>query len=83
MEIENRIRQFISTQVSTSHDSDGVQIDDNLFEKGIIDSAGLLAIVMFLETEFSITVPRTDLVPENFVTVESIGQYVISRSRSD
>ena len=50
--------------------------ETNLFEAGIVDSAGLLSFIGFIETEYGITVPDEDLLPENFVTIARIAEYI-------
>ena len=39
--------------------------DDSFLEKGIIDSTGVLELVMFLEERFGIKVKDEELVPDN------------------
>jgi acyl carrier protein len=55
-----------------------VELDDetNLFEAGIVDSAGLLSFICFIEEEYGLTVPDEDLLPENFVTIARIAGYI-------
>jgi len=51
-----------------------------LLETGILDSLGLLRLVVFIQERFGITVDDVDLVPENFDTVDAIGAYLRSRA---
>lgn len=53
--------------------------DTPLLESGILDSLSLLQLVVFLEERFGITVGDTDLLPQNFETVNSICAYLRSR----
>lgn len=57
--------------------------DDDLFEKGIVDSLGFLTIIGFIEENFSITVHDEDIVPENFSTINSISDYVKQSSAKE
>jgi acyl carrier protein len=50
--------------------------ETNLFEAGIVDSAGLITFICFIEKEYGITVPDEDLFPENFATVARIAGYL-------
>jgi acyl carrier protein len=43
-----------------------------LIEEGIIDSMGLLQIVVFLEERAGVRVPDDEVIPENFETIEAI-----------
>jgi len=49
---------------------------ENLFETGVIDSAGLISFVCFIEEEFDMTIPDEDLLPEHFMSISSIAAYV-------
>ena len=53
--------------------------DDNLFNTGIIDSAGLIYFVGYIEKKFNIEIPDEDLIPEKFISVNSISQYIESK----
>jgi acyl carrier protein len=52
---------------------------DSLVEEGIIDSTGLLELVLFLEEAFALTIPQEDLVPEQLETIARITAYVATR----
>jgi acyl carrier protein len=51
----------------------------SLLETGILDSLGLLRLVVFIQERFGIMVDDVDLVPENFDSVEAICDYLRSR----
>jgi acyl carrier protein len=48
----------------------------NLFDAGIVDSAGLISYIGFIEKTFGINIPDEDLLPENFVSINAIADYV-------
>ena len=50
--------------------------DTALLEKGILDSLGILDVVSFLESEFSITINDEELVPENFQNMDTLSVFV-------
>ena len=54
-------------------------LDDNLFETGTIDSAGLIHFIGFIEEQFDILIPDEDLIPEKFTTIASITLYIRNR----
>lgn len=56
--------------------------DDNLFEAGIIDSAGVLAFVAFIESVFGLSIPDEDLLPENLKSVAAATRYIEARRRA-
>jgi acyl carrier protein len=51
----------------------------SLLETGILDSLGLLRLVVFIQERFGIMVDDVDLVPENFDSVDAICDYLRSR----
>ncbi len=51
----------------------------SLFEKGVIDSFGVIELVARLEEAFGIAVPDQDMVPRTFETLERIATYVERR----
>ncbi len=51
-------------------------IDLSLIEKGIMDSTGVLELVEFLESTYSIKVEDEELVPENLETVTNIVNFL-------
>lgn len=53
--------------------------DTPLLDSGILDSLGLLRLVVFLEERFGITMDDADLLPENFASVNSICAYLRAR----
>ena len=48
----------------------------SFLEEGIIDSTGILELVMFLEEKYGIKIEDSELVPENFDTLENIARYL-------
>jgi acyl carrier protein len=47
-------------------DPEQLPIDASFLEEGIVDSTGVLELVMFAEDTFAITVEDEEIVPENF-----------------
>ena len=80
-EVETAVRRFIVQEILFQRDENVLKADDSLLERRIIDSAGMMELVTFLEKQYGITVDRTDIVPENFETIQSIGQLVTTKSQ--
>ena len=53
--------------------------DASLLDSGILDSLSLLRLKVFLEELFGITIDSTDLLPENFASVNTICAYLHAR----
>lgn len=46
--------------------------DESLLDSGIMDSTGILELVLFLEEKFSIAIPDEEIVPENLDSINNI-----------
>ncbi len=76
-EIAARVREFILLNFVLADEA--LAEHDNLIETGILDSTGLLELVLFLEETFAIAIPQEDLLPEWFETIARITDYVATR----
>ena len=50
-----------------------------LLDSGILDSLSLLRLVVFVEERFGITMDESDLLPENFASVNAICAHLRAR----
>lgn len=50
----------------------------SLTETGVIDSIGLLQLVDFLESSYSVEIPMEIITPENFDTIAGISRSVMN-----
>ncbi len=76
MSIENSIRTYILENFLFSDDGSQLQDDASFLEEGIVDSTGVLELVMFVEETFDVTVEDQEILPENFDSVTQLARYV-------
>ena len=76
MTIEEQIRQYVADNFLFSDDGYQLSDDVSFLEEGIVDSTGVLELVMFVEDTFGITVQDEEIVPENFDSVSQLAAYV-------
>ena len=76
MDTEQKIRNFILENYLFTDDQNELKNDDSFLEQGIIDSTGVLEVVLFLEEEFEIKVNDEDMVPDNLDSVNNIVSYI-------
>ncbi len=76
MIVKEQIRQFLAENFLFS--SNGFELDDDvsLLEEGVVDSTGVLELVMFVEESFGLQVPDEEIVPANFDTVNNLVAYI-------
>jgi acyl carrier protein len=74
-EVKEALRKFIF-DVFYLADPEQVTDDTMLIREGIVDSTGILDIILFIESDFAITVTDVETTPENFDTINRIAAYV-------
>ena len=75
-QVSTKVRDFIKDNFMFRDDRADLADTESLLDAGLIDSTGILELVAFIETEFSIQMADTDIVPENLDSVETIVRYV-------
>jgi len=76
--IEVRVRQFIIRQFRVG-DPARLADDTPLVDEEIVDSVAMLALIVFLESEFGIEVDDLEIVPENLGSISRIAAFVVSK----
>jgi acyl carrier protein len=76
MNPENQIREYIADNFLFS--DNGYQLSDDIsfLEEAIVDSTGVLELVLFVEETFGVTVEDDEILPENFDSVGQLAAYV-------
>ena len=76
MFVQPLIRSYILHNFLYTDDGTKLQDSASFLEEGVVDSTGILELVMFVEETFDITVEDEEIVPENFDSVEQLARYV-------
>ncbi|HEB71627.1 MAG TPA: acyl carrier protein [Nitrospirae bacterium] len=50
--------------------------DESLLAKGIVDSTGILELVLYVEKTFNIKVKDEDMIPDNLDSINQIVRYI-------
>jgi len=84
MELKKQVRDFVTANFYVA---DPASLEDrtSLLDHGIIDSTGVLEVIMFVESTFGITVEDSEMLPENLDSIERIAAFVskkLSRERA-
>jgi acyl carrier protein len=78
MSVESKIRAYIAENFLFG-DTGQLGVDDSFLDKGIIDSTGILEIIMFLEEEFGVKVADSEMLPENLDSIGNIGRFIAKK----
>jgi acyl carrier protein len=81
MTVQDDVRRFI---VETFFVADPAELTDDLslIDSGIVDSTGMLDVILYLEDRYAIHVLDHETTPANLETIGRIGAYV-ARKRSE
>ena len=79
--LRDRIQMFILENYLFTSDASALGLDDSLLGRGIVDSTGMLEIIMFIEEQLGVTVKDEEMVPENLDSVSRIAAFVESKRK--
>jgi acyl carrier protein len=77
--IKEKIRTYILQSVHV--DSNKITDTSLIFKEGFLDSMGFIVLITFLEEEFKIKTVDSDLIEDNFESINAITDFVAGKSR--
>jgi len=78
-EIERDVRRFIGENFIIDGEADALAGDASLTQHGVLDSMGVLELILFLEQRYGLQVPDEEALPENLDSVDRIVRYAQRR----
>jgi acyl carrier protein len=75
VELTTKIREFVTSNFYVA-DPKALEDRTSLLDQGIIDSTGVLEVIMFVESTFGVTVEDSEMLPENLDSIERIAGFV-------
>jgi len=82
MSIESKIRAYIAENFLFGEAAE-LGVNDSFLDKGIIDSTGILEIIMFLEEQFGIKVADNEMLPENLDSIANIVRFITKKGGTE
>ena len=79
-EIKEKVRSYIIQSVHV--DNDKIKDSSLIFKEGFMDSMGFIVLITFLEEQFKIKTNDSDLLEENFESINAITNFVIRKSEA-
>jgi acyl carrier protein len=77
-EIKNEL--FAYVKENTFKETDSLGSDTKIFVEGILDSMGFALLLDFLESKFQIQAEDSDLVEENFESIDAIAEFILKKN---
>jgi acyl carrier protein len=73
--IKNYVLQAVYAEKEKIHD------DTLLFKEGFFDSMGFMVLIAYIEEEFGIKTIDSDLMEENFESINAISEFIIRKNK--
>jgi acyl carrier protein len=70
------LRKLILEDYLFTDDESALSDEMSFLNEGILDSMGILEIIMFLEEQFQIAVDEVEMIPENLDSIENLLRYI-------
>ena len=80
--IKQLIREFIATDLLFSKNGYPHPDDTSFLESGVVDSMGIMELVLFIEENFNIQIEDHEVIPDNFDSVNKLGSYIGEKMES-
>jgi len=71
----NAVKEFIIENFLFGEEVQ-LELDTDFFDKGIIDSTGVIELVSFIEEKFDISVDDDELIPENLSSLKKVDAFL-------
>jgi methoxymalonate biosynthesis acyl carrier protein len=81
MQDDARLIEFIKTDLARGKVTGNLGFSDDLIESEILDSLGIMKLILFLENNYAVKISDDDLTLENFTSILSINS-LIDRKRT-
>ncbi len=73
--MKKKLRDFIFQELVFIAEPEQFNDDDDLLEAGL-DSMGIMRLIMFIEDEFKVTLPDTEIEPDNVQNFNVLEQWI-------
>lgn len=76
------LRQYVLENCLFTDDGSKLQDGESFLETGLLDSTGILEIILFVEETFGIKVQDDEMVPDNLDSIDALVAFV-ARKQAD
>jgi acyl carrier protein len=77
--LKEKVRTYVLQAVYV--DKDKIKDDSLIFKEGYFDSMGFMVLITYIEEEFGIKTNDSDLLEENFESINAITDFIIRKKQ--
>jgi acyl carrier protein len=77
--IKEKVKNYVLQAVYAEKEK--IKDDSLIFKEGYFDSMGFMVLIAFIEEEFGIKTDDSDLLEENFESINAISDFVIRKKQ--
>jgi len=74
--MKKKLRDFIFKELVFVAEPEQFSDDDDLLDAGL-DSMGIMRLIMFIENEYGVTLPDTEIEPDNVQSFYALEQWIL------
>lgn len=74
--MKKTIQHYILGNLLFTEDESALQDGDSFLDSGIIDSTGVLEIILFIEETFGVKVNDDEMIPANLDSVDNLAAFI-------
>jgi acyl carrier protein len=74
--MKKTIRKYILENLLFTEDDSALQDDESFLDGGIIDSTGVMEIILFIEENFGFRVNDDEMLPANLDSVNNLATFI-------
>ena len=80
--MKDKIVSYIKNKLA-SEPIEEIEVDEDLLGSGLVDSTGMVQLILFIETEAAIKVLPEEMTIENFMTINHMLRFIASKQDTD
>lgn len=82
MNVRQEIKQFIAENFLFTGDTNKIDDDTSFMNEGIIDSMGIMELIVFIEETYKINVENDEIEPDNLDSVNNLYNFIMRKTES-
>ncbi len=82
MSVFKNLEKEMLSKIAVDLGKKSLRPDEDLLEQGILDSIGIMKLIVFIEENFGIQVEDEEIIPENFQSLNSIAAFIERKAQN-